>query len=98
MSTHPLSGASLVSDAEVPDNLIPVLVEFTRLADEATALIANGRLFPGLSTLAGITPVVGFLTDFCASRVIPDIRTGSLPVDSQAMIGSEPVGPHGVYL
>lgn len=98
MPTWNVPGSTARIEPEVPDNLIPVLAEFTRLADEASALIANNRLFPGLSTLAGISPIVAMLTDFCASRVIPDIDTGSLRISQRTSdLFDQPCSP-GTYL
>ena len=93
MNTNPIP-----NEVEVPDNLFPVLAELKRLADEAATAIANGLIFPGLSTLAGINPLVGMLTEFCAARVVPDIETGNVRVDphmQHLMCGFD---SHGNYL
>ena len=95
MPTWNVPGSTARIEPEVPDNLIPVLVEFTRLADEASALIANNRLFPGLSTLAGISPIVAMLTDFCAS---PDMDTGSPRISQRTSDLSDQPCSTGAYL
>lgn len=83
---------------EMPEAIAPVLLEMSRLADEASVLIANGRLFPGLSTLAGLSPIIGMLTEFCAARVVPEIETGSVRVDPQIQLLGRTEIPTGAYL
>ena len=74
MNTNPIP-----NEVEVPDNLFPVLAELKRLADEAAT--ASPTDSSSRSTLAGINPLVGMLTEFCAARVVPDIETGNVRVD-----------------
>lgn len=54
----------------IPDRISMAVGELRRLATEAVGHFANGDLFPGLSTLTGLTPVIGLLRDYCVSQVV----------------------------
>lgn len=55
----------------LPPDVLRVVHEFARLASEACSHLSNGRLFPCLSTLTGLTPVLGYIRDYCISEVLP---------------------------
>lgn len=74
---------------EVPPHLEGVVFEFMRLTDEAADHLVHGRLFPCLSTITGLLPVVGFIRDFCVAEVIPNLNAfeADLPQDDLAGAG-----------
>lgn len=77
----------------VPQKVVLALAEFERLAEEAASFLAQGELFPGLSSLTGLAPVVGVLRDYCIARVVhQEDETPSSPPAKSAPIH------HGMYL
>jgi hypothetical protein len=66
-----------VTTERVPDRISMAVSELRRLATEAVDYFSNGELFPGLSTLTGLTPVIGLLRDYCVSRVVHQQEEGS---------------------
>lgn len=102
--SHSSEGSRIFEDSEpgttvpTPEAIVPVLLEMSRLADEASVLIANGRLFPGLSTLAGLSPIIGMLTEFCAARVVPEIETGSVRIDPRIQLPGRTEISTGAYI
>jgi len=59
------------SPAVLPPDVLRVVHEFARLASEAYGHLSQGRLFPCLSTLTGLTPVLGYIRDYCMAEVLP---------------------------
>lgn len=79
--------------APVPDKVALALAEFERLAVEAASFLAQGELFPGLSSLTGLAPVVGVLRDYCIARVVhQEDETPPGPIAKSVSM------PHGMYL
>jgi len=77
----------LLQELNAKDNLSPklygVLQEFQRLSAEAAAFLSIGELFPALSSLTALGPVVGLLRDHCVEIVVPreqDSSQGKLAV------------------
>lgn len=66
-----------INPEPMPDRIIMAVSELRRLAIEAVDHFSNGELFPGLSTLTGLTPVIGLLRDYCVSRVVYQQDDGS---------------------
>lgn len=77
----------------VPDKVALAIAEFERLAVEAALFLAQGKLFPGLSSLTGLAPVVGILRDYCIAQVVQ--QEDETPPSTTAQ--SAPM-PHGIYL
>ena len=83
---------------EIPDRIAMALVEFERLALAVTGRMASGDLFPGLSYLTSLTPVIGVLRDFCVSRVVHQDDDG-VSESSRGMSDRKPEPLHpGIYL
>jgi len=59
------------TNGQLPLRVSLALDEFCRLANEASNYLSEGNLFPGLSSLTGLTPVLGALKDYCISKVVP---------------------------
>jgi hypothetical protein len=91
----------VLRDCETPGDVLPhrvalALTEFCRLAEEASNYLSRGSLFPGLSSLTGLKPVLGTLIDFCVARVVP---TEDSDEPEKAFQNKPPVGFHpGIYL
>jgi hypothetical protein len=75
--THSTSNAAVLTVVDdhitlepIPERISMAVGELQRLATDVVGHLSNGDLFPGLSTLTGLTPVIGLLRDYCVSRVV----------------------------
>jgi hypothetical protein len=82
----------------IPERIAMALGEFERLSDAVTHRMASGDLFPSLSYLTSLSPVVGVLRDFCVSRVVHQESDGH-PALGGDMSDPRPESLHpGLYL
>ena len=96
-NTEPfIEQSSDTQDNPLPHRVSLALIEFCRLAEEATNYLSKGNLFPGLSSLTGLTPVLGTLKDYCIARVVPNDDTDETEkaLPNKALAASHP----GIYL
>lgn len=85
-----------INPEPVPDRISMAVIELRRLASEAVDQFSKGELFPGLSALTGLTPLIGLLRDFCVSRVVYQQNDSD---DSTTSGNPEPDSVHhGIYL
>jgi len=80
----------------LPPDVIRVVHEFARLASEAYGHLSEGRLFPCLSTLTGLTPVLGYIRDFCMAEVLPSLADH--PCDAPRAQEDMVIAGQGLYL
>jgi len=88
----------LLQELNAKDNLPPkfcgVLQEFQRLSADAAAFLSIGDLFPALSSLTALGPVVGILQAHCVENVVPREQDSN---QGNTAIGIEFENP-GLYL
>jgi hypothetical protein len=72
---------SKLSETSGPSRSLPARVqmaveEFQRLSDSVSGLLSDLLLFPALSSMTALVPVMGILRDYCASQVVYTEESG----------------------